>query len=98
MIILLAILMKMNRIYLNNCLNGAFEIIKLYLIKEEVKEGEHLVDSKQAIMEASMKLMEKKDFNSITIREIAEKAGVNIIILEIRRSFLIYLWKNIGEK
>ncbi len=43
-----------------------------------MKEGEQLVDSKQAIMEASMKLMETKDFNSITIREIAVEAGVNV--------------------
>jgi AcrR family transcriptional regulator len=44
-----------------------------------MKEGrEQLVNSKQVIMEASMKLMETKDFNSITIREIAVEAGVNV--------------------
>lgn len=33
---------------------------------------------KESIMSASMKLMQKKDFNSITVREIAAEANVNV--------------------
>lgn len=35
-------------------------------------------DQKKSIMDVCMRLMEKKDFNSITVREIAEKANVNV--------------------
>ncbi len=53
-------------------------IIRQYIHLKKKEGSKMLSDSKQAIMDASMRLMETKDFNSITVREIAAEARVNI--------------------
>ena len=58
---------------INICLKQLFE-------KSNQMEGRNNVkkDCKKSIMDACMHLMEKKDFNSVTVREIAEEANVNV--------------------